>query len=243
MQHQEVLTKIGLTEKEAGLYASLIESGPATVSVISKNTGLHRPIVYKVLPGLQEKGLVTVSPKGKLRYYVAESPEKLQLLLDAVADTLKNDAIPELKGLFQSFSRRPTVKVLEGQKGVTFVFEDLLASLKTGETYYRYSSVRESLYDTNKYLPVNYKERRERKKIERLVITSEAVRKRLEPSLDREEKIVPAKYDLFDDNITQLIYADKVAFIDYNSETALIIENPILANFQKKLFKLLYGKL
>lgn len=242
MNNQEVLTKIGLTEKEAILYVSLIESGPATVSIISKNTGLHRPIVYKVLPGLQEKGLVTVSPKGKLKYYVAESPEKLESLLRETEKVVEK-IIPELKGVFQSFSHRPTVKVLEGQKGLAFVFEDLLTSLKTGETYYRYSSVQESLYDTNKYLPADYKERRERKKIERLVITSEKIQKLLEPSLDREEKVVPARYDLFDDNITQIIYANKVAFIDYNTETALIIENQVLAGFQKKLFRLLYNKL
>lgn len=39
------------------------------------------------------------------------------------------------------------------------------------------------------------------------------------------------------------MYGDKVAFIDYNSETVLLIENPKIAEFQKALFKSLYKRL
>lgn len=243
MKYDQALARIGLSEKESMVYVALIETGPATVSAISRKSRLHRPVIYRVLPELQARGLVTATPKGKLTLYAAEPPEKLETLLREVRSALRDEVIPELKGLFQSASSRPTVKVLEGAGGIAFVFDDLLDSLKSGETYYRYSSVRESVYRTGKYLPPRYKERRERKRIERLVITSEAARRLLAPSLERDEKIVPESFDLFDDNITQIIYADKVAFIDYNTETALIIENPVLAGFQRKLFRLLYNKL
>ncbi len=56
-------------------------------------------------------------------------------------------------------------------------------------------------------------------------------------------KIVPRNFDLFEYDATELIYADKIAFVDYNTETAVIIENPKLAEFQKKIFKLLFMKL
>jgi hypothetical protein len=39
------------------------------------------------------------------------------------------------------------------------------------------------------------------------------------------------------------IYANKVWFIDFNTETSIIIENKQIAEFQKKLFKLLYKSL
>jgi predicted transcriptional regulator len=243
MKYQEVLSKIGLTEKEANLYVSLIESGPATVSVISRNTGMHRPIIYKILPGLQEKGLVTVSSKGKLKYYVAESPERLDNLLIQTKKAVEN-IIPELKSVFQAQNSKPIVKFLERERGIRFVFEDLAASLKHGETYYRYSAVSEEVFDrAPQYLPSHYAETMRNKDAQCFLVLGESVEKKLQSFLWLDAKAVPEGSDLFDHNITQLIYANKVAFIDYNTETALIVENPALANFQKKLFKLLYNKL
>ncbi len=37
-----------------------------------------------------------------------------------------------------------------------------------------------------------------------------------------------------------MIYANKVAIIDYNTLTSFIIENKILASFEEKIFKTLY---
>jgi hypothetical protein len=48
---------------------------------------------------------------------------------------------------------------------------------------------------------------------------------------------------LFDFGITQLIYGDKIAFIDYNTDTATIIENPVIAKFQATLFKIMFDQL
>jgi hypothetical protein len=46
--------------------------------------------------------------------------------------------------------------------------------------------------------------------------------------------------DLFDDNISKVIYSNKVWLIDYENKISYIIENKKLANFEKKLFKLLF---
>ena len=56
-------------------------------------------------------------------------------------------------------------------------------------------------------------------------------------------KAVPLGSDRFAYNITQLIYGPKIAFVDYKSETAVVIENPVIAQFQERLFKLFYQRL
>jgi len=58
--------------------------------------------------------------------------------------------------------------------------------------------------------------------------------------LNREMIGIPKKYDLFEDNITKVIYGNKVAIFDYNSETSFVIENKKFADFEKKIFKLLF---
>lgn len=133
------------------------------------------------------------------------------------------------------------------KKSVTNVFEDILTTLKKGSVYYRYSSVSKDFYNSklthNPYLSQTYFDRQKNKQLERLVITGEETNRNMKQELDVTVKEIPEKYDPFGDNITQIIYGDKVAFIDYEAESSVIIESKRFANFQKKLFLLLYRKL
>jgi hypothetical protein len=63
------------------------------------------------------------------------------------------------------------------------------------------------------------------------------------PKLEREIKIIDGKKEDFTDNIIFTIYANKISFVDFNTETSIIIESQEIAEFQKKIFKLLFKKL
>jgi len=52
--------------------------------------------------------------------------------------------------------------------------------------------------------------------------------------------IIPPDYDLFEDNVTKIIYANKVAIIDYHTFESFVIESEAFAGFEKKLFALLF---
>jgi len=138
--------------------------------------------------------------------------------------------------------KRPLIKFLEGRKAITFVLNDLVRILKKDDIFYRYSSAKDARKN-EKYLPHDYRKIRDQKQLQRFVIANENSMIGKKPRLERAVKFVPQNYGLFDYDITQIIYGDKVAFLDYNTETALIIENSIIAEFQKKIFKLLYDKL
>lgn len=241
MEISELLKKIGLNTKEAAIYITLMEKGAMTVSGIAKATGLHRPAIYQVLPGLEKRGLVTISPKGKLKHYGAESPEKLKNMISDLANQL-DQVLPELSSSFNRNKNKPIVKFLEGGKGITFIMNDINHSLKRNDVFYRYSSRKATTSDT-KYQPRDYQKIRDQKQLERLAITSEALSSQKRPNLNRAIKTVPEKYGLFDYDITQIIYGDKVAFIDFDSENAFLIENPLIAEFQKKIFKMLFDLL
>jgi hypothetical protein len=61
-----------------------------------------------------------------------------------------------------------------------------------------------------------------------------------DPRLERELVIIPESFDEFNQDVSMTIYGDKVAYIDFTSESSIIIENPMIAAFQKKLFMLTY---
>ncbi len=239
MSVQNMLARLGLAPHEAMIYLALVENGPGSVSNIAKWTALHRPIVYKFLSPLQAKGLIAPSPRGERTIYIAESPEKLEELIEDTRAQLAQ-TIPELKKTFLAKGSRVSIKYYEGKNGIRAVFADLVGTLRRGDTFYRYSSARDSRED---YLPRNYQTERDRKQLQRFVITNEKRAAGKKSSLDRAVKTIPKEFGLFDHDVTQLIYGNKVAVIDYNNDTAMVIESPTVAEFQKKLFTVLYRKI
>jgi sugar-specific transcriptional regulator TrmB len=241
MEKQEILTKIGLSKKESAIYLALLEHGPALISQIEKQTGLHRPAIYKALSALLSRGFVAIAPKGKQRRYVAEPPDRLRSSMSDLVSAFEN-LLPELEATHQAKKKKPIIKFLEGKDGITFVLNDIVTSLKRNEVFYRYSSPKDSKKN-EKYLPRDYRKIRDEKGLQRFVITTEGSMVGKKPRLERSVKFVPASSGLFDYDITEIIYGNKIAFIDYNTEMAFVVENPVIAEFQRKIFKLLYDRL
>ena len=235
----KLLKNLGLSDKESATYLDLVESGPSLIATIAHRTGFHRADLYKILPHLIERGLVTVAPRGKQKRYVAESPSRLEDIFNAIKTDF-DKLLPQLNELYDQPSQRPVVKFFEGAKGVTSVFEDLLTTLKRGGIYYRYSSRRAGV-EVEKYAPSNFRPRRDAKQIERYMISDGLTdHQKKHPTLNRAVKIIPEGKSLFNDNIIMLIYSDRVVIADLDSVSAILVENKTIAEFQKKIFKLLF---
>lgn len=241
MSQAELLTRLGLSKNESKIYLSLIQSGPATVSNISKNTGIHRPIIYKHLPELQDRGLVAVSKKGKLNYYLAESPDNLNQLIERTHADL-HQMIPGLMDSYQAQGKKPVLKFYQGRKGLGQIYMDIVNTLKRGEVFYRYSSSSD-VKRGKSFLPEGYREKRDAKQIERFMITGEAMAKKKKQKMERAIKVVLKEFGLFEYDVTLIIYANKMAILDDVAQVAYVIENEALAKFQTTLFKLLWAKL
>lgn len=238
MKKQDLLERIGLTGHQSEIYLALVEMGPSKISQIAKHTGLHRPTIYQALHELDNSGLITTAPRGKQTLYIAEPPDKLTPLLEQLSQNF-SAVLPLLKQTYITRSKRPIVKFLEGAKGITFVYDDIARTLKRGDVFYRFSS-RKDTTRGDRYLPASYRQRRDQKQLQRFVITNLPLSREKKSKLERAVKVIPPKYGLFQYDITELIYGDKVAFVDYNTETAFIVENPLIAEFQRKIFKIIY---
>lgn len=239
VKQKTILEKMGFNKEESGLYMALLELGQASISDIVRKTGMHRPTVYRILPILIEKGLVSIMPKGKYKIYIAESPERLQRLITEIEDEF-NSEIHGLLETYETRGKKPLIKFSEGDKAIRDLYSDVVHSLKKNDVYYRYSSALNLA--RRKYVPDDYRQVRDRKGLERYIISDESM-KGGKKKLGKAVRYIPAGDDLFDLNITQVIYDNKVALLDYNSKTVTIIENKMIAEFQKRIFKLLYSKL
>lgn len=242
MDKSKILEKIGLTKHESAIYLALVELGPSRISKISEKTAIHRPLIYKALPSLIEKKLVTETQKQKGVVYGAEPPNRLETLFDDLQIDF-NEMLPDLEDRYSNNEFKPKVRFLEGPDGTRRVFDDVARSLKTGDVFYRYSSNKDGEEKKDKYVPRIYKKLRDSKKLQREVITNMQTMRHKKSKLDRFAKAMPSDFGTFEHNVTEIIYGNKVAFIDYNSETAMVIESKRIADFQKQIFKTLYSRI
>lgn len=240
MEEIDYLTRFGLSEKEAKLYLALLDEEALSILELSRKTGIHRPALYQLLPKLEFKELVRRYTVGKREVYAAESPRKIEKLFKKVEQGL-GLFLGRLNDQYESRGRKPTVQYSYGKKGYDYLFDDIASSLPKDGMYYRYSARRmdEKYFEATDY----YLKMRDKKRFERKVITSAAKNQGKKNRLEREIKVIPEKIDLFNDNVSSYIYADKVAFVDFDTQTTFIINSKKIADFQRKLFQILWGKL
>lgn len=231
-----------LWEQDANIYLKLLENWALTITELSVKTQLHRTQLYRMLPFLIESGYVIQSMKGKKKYYLPASPEIVQNAFENLASQ-NSQNIAYLQNLYNHLDSKPTVIYEKWAKGITKVFSDIVSSTQKWDVFYRVTSESDTDFINENYLPKDYREKRDKKELERYVIMSSKSAQNKTPRLQRDLKIVPEKIDEFDDNVLMTIYGQKVAFVDFNTETSIIIENKQIADFQKKLFQMLYKSL
>lgn len=118
---EKYLQEIGLADKEASVYLSLLQVDNASVLDIAKKTKINRTTIYFVLESLEKKGLVSEIQQGKKTYFAAEPPERLETYIERQKTTLDEhsrrlkDMLPEIKAVQRELGERPVVKYFEGR--------------------------------------------------------------------------------------------------------------------------------
>lgn len=234
-----LLQQIGLNPLAEGIYFALLENGTCSIVELARILKAHRPVIYKELPVLLDYKLVTKSTKGKRVVYEAASPAVIATLAKQRLDLLES-SLPELLDTFNNRDKRPGVTVLEGKGGIAKAFERLIIATEKEGIIYRYESP-DDYKRYKEYYPELYLKRAgSMGDIDKFTITNTATHQRRHNNLNRVSKQVPVPFEY---NITQLIGNDVVVFIDFNTETAMMIENARFADFQRSIFKILFEKL
>lgn len=236
-----LLKSIGIPEKWAEIYIYLIEQWEASIADIAKDIWFHRMEIYRQLPFMLESWLIIEVQKWKRKEYIPAHPHTIQTIFEKQ----KEETEQQIQRLTEQYSylwKKPRVIYQEGKKGISFVFADIINTLSKGEVFYRVSS-EQDVSKANTYLPKDYRKKRDAKNLERYVIMSESWATEKVPRLERELVTIPKNFDEFEENISLTIYKNKIAYIDFSTQTSIIIEQKELADFQRKLFILLFKSL
>lgn len=128
------LVHLGLSEKEAAVYIASLELGPAVVQDIAHRAKVNRATTYVMIESLNARGLMSTFVKGKKRYFVPETPERLMAILRIQRHELEEKEselgkiLPMLHALFNVEGAKPQIRYLEGPEGLKTV-RDMFAGL------------------------------------------------------------------------------------------------------------------
>lgn len=245
---ETIFKKLGLDDKDAAVYLSLLSSGPIAIRKLAEKSGINRGTTYEILKTLQKEGLVSYYHKEKHQHFVAEDPKVLKNILarkkkefEDVEDNLVK-LIPELSSLSHTTSDRPVVKFYENFQGVRSILEDVLDSVQklSKNEYVAYSSstMRPYLYNKNAF--PNFTDERIKRKIHVRTISNGpggTVQGKDERKWLSKKESSPTY---------TLIYAGKVAMISVggnNIPHGLIIEDVGIYKTQLFIFNSLWDKL
>lgn len=134
----ESLLELGLTDNERKLYLLSLTNGPQTLTALAASLNIPRPNVYKVVEGLESKGLAKFSERKKFaRTFVVEPPTKITEFLRQKRETIARQdsqvtlAMPDLLAMYSQGELPTNIKILQGTGAYIKIFFQILEEEKT----------------------------------------------------------------------------------------------------------------
>lgn len=125
MKLLEPIKSMGLDEKEARIYLTLLQLKKATAYYVALKSGLKRTTTYATLDVLVDKGFVLKIPDEKKALYMAKSPNECVFAMQQKINTVK-EILPELLAIQKKEEDKTKISYYQGVEGIKEVYNDTL---------------------------------------------------------------------------------------------------------------------
>jgi len=129
MKEETALQELGIEQREAKIYLTLLKLTSTTASKVAEDVGIDRTTTYDILSRLIERGLVSYVIKNNVKYFKAASPEQLLLDLKEKEKHLQ-EVMPNLLALEHLEKEETSVELFKGKKGIISVLKIILRDKK-----------------------------------------------------------------------------------------------------------------
>ncbi len=232
------LIAAGLTLQEASVWFTLAQGVPLNVTDISRKTDIHRPGVYGAIESLKKAKLVMASSgTGRVVYRAVGA----DLLAKRHADN-NEMLLPQLQKVLakESITTMPDDVCVYRGKDLQKVWE-AVAAMPKGSVFYRYDGYAPGTPIEGTYMPKTFRDAVRNRRLERFVITNRGLRNApFQKRLECASSVLPESFDAFEQGVTMFIFGDRMAMVDFNTESAYVIRNAALAAYHTKVFEYLY---
>ena len=245
---EKYLQNIGLSDKEAQVYLTLLQVDNTTALDLSKKTKINRSTVYVTIESLSKKGLVSETTVGKKTQFQAEPPERLEAYVERRKVDIEEqshrlkDILPEIKSIQRGMGERPVVKYFEGKEGMMTMLDNFLPDPLEGDgvTYlvYPLDTLKEIFSSTERD---KYRNVRTGKKIRSKVFYTSDKEERQSDNMSERFKIDSKKYPVSCDIA---IYKDRIRINILGKKLAgIFIQSQDLADTLTSLFNVAFDAL
>lgn len=239
MTTNELLSKLGLDEREAEIYLCLLELGSQLPQHIARNTGIKRTTLYEIFPEMIKNGFISEIKIGRRRVFQATSPDHLFNEYERKYKEIKGN-IAELTSIYRMQGLRPKIEVYEGFEGMKKLYGRTLETRDTIKSFVSPSRYNDKVMDwfVKEYVPT----RVERGVKINVIMTADQISEYYSQFTKehlRESRLVPA--DKFKFRIECMIQGNKVFFASYEKggpQIGIIIESKQISDTLGALFDL-----
>ncbi len=255
----DYLEQLGLSEIEAKLYLTLLNTGPISVRELAETTKIKRTTAYLYIDQLIDKELVMKLVKGSKKLVVANEPaENLHYLVDKKLERAKKAEanLPEMVSLLtkalpqKESTNEAEIRYYKGKSGVKKIYEDALKA-KELRTYVNFLELTKLLVPNGIELDINLFDRGLKKnpnlRIFEIVANTPNVIQEFNLDLTGKNqryryKFMPNTVGLTSPGI--LLYDNTVAIINGNGKlTSIVLRNTEYYVNSKKLFDFMWSML
>jgi sugar-specific transcriptional regulator TrmB len=234
----EELKNAGLSENEAKVYLAALELGETSVYRLAKKSGVKRTTTYLAVENLKEKGLMSESMRDNVIVCYAENPKKLTERLEEKKNALEK-IMPELLAFTNLIDKKPKIRYFEGKEAYKEVFSDVL-KYPDSEML---GTFNEKFWDWENYFTEYFMPKRKEKKIWARILFMDStelqsISQKINEYLSQVRLVSSEKFKI---QIEMVVYGkDKVGFVSYEEEMAIIVESQKIHDTQKSFFEVIW---
>lgn len=241
MNLEQSLQNIGLTEKEASVYITLLQLKKATAYTISKWSGLKNPTTYVILDNLTEKGYVKKIPRTKTMQYKAIDPDELFGIAEARFINARKK-LPQLQALTKTTEYKPKISFYEGIENIKLLYANLIKNLKHKEVVAFYAHAKDTPEELYTFWD-EWTQMRKKRNITIRGVTSihKTTKDWIGEKNDLLSHIKGLPLSIYDSNSSIEVYDNYVLIVSSRHQQATLIDNPDIARTILQIFEIVWG--
>jgi sugar-specific transcriptional regulator TrmB len=237
----QILKDIGLEENEASVYLSALSLGPTTILKISKISNLKRTTVYGIVESLQNKGLMRIDLQGLKQLYTAESPEKLDIILENKKREFSSK-LPDFMALYKLKGGESSIKYYSGLRSMKQIYLETLNDVRPGDEYLIITNQKKWFELDPDFWMKEYIEERAKLPCKTRLLSQDSdiarEHQKFQRNFNEEFRIFKEGVSI---NIDMVITPNKIIIVDLSPTlTTLVIENKNIIELQKQMFEILW---
>ena len=238
MELLEPLINMGLDEKEAEIYLTLLHLNKATAYYVALKSNFKRTTTYAILDGLVSKGFVLKIPNEKKTLYMAKSPrECFQEIKEKISDI--EYFLPKLMAIQKTDEKDDAVSYYEGMDQIKKVYASLLGEVAGKECVGFYGHLKnapQALEKFTKDLDKDYVLQKIRRRV--IITDTESTKGYIENAarVGAVAKALPER--LYDSNVSLEVFKNKTIIFSHSDLKATMIEDEDVAKVMKQLFEI-----